>query len=193
MGITLNMLHSLWVYFFFHFLGPLIWDFLREEVKIPRLKLVTFCRKMSNVCWWSFADQLHPHHMLGSKVTWVTTASCCYIILGNIFLDKWRQQSPTFCKGLNISRMQAFVRLPTEFDNLLLNAAGYFDVSPLNSILTHPGKDIHNTDGVVNPAHCIHRGRPRVEGPQAPETLFPEMDTGCEDFLVSLYCINFTP
>ena len=43
---------------------------------------------------------------------------------------KWRQQSPTFCKGLNISRMQAFVRLPTEFDNLLLNAAGYFDVFP---------------------------------------------------------------
>ena len=28
------------------------------------------------------------------------------------------------------SRMQAFVRFPTEFDNLLLNAAGYFDVSP---------------------------------------------------------------
>ena len=26
--------------------------------------------------------------------------------------------------------MQAFVRLSTEFDNLLLNAAGYFDVSP---------------------------------------------------------------
>ena len=26
--------------------------------------------------------------------------------------------------------MQAFVRLPTEFDDLLLNAAGYFDVSP---------------------------------------------------------------
>ena len=26
--------------------------------------------------------------------------------------------------------MQAFVRLPSEFDNLLLNAAGYFDVSP---------------------------------------------------------------
>ena len=40
------------------------------------------------------------------------------------------QQSPTLCKGLNISRMQTFVRLPTELDNLLLNAAGYFDVSP---------------------------------------------------------------
>ena len=26
--------------------------------------------------------------------------------------------------------MQAFVRLPTELVNLLLNAAGYFDVSP---------------------------------------------------------------
>ena len=68
--------------------------------------------------------------MLGSKVTWVTTASCCYTILGNVFLLNGRQQSPTFCKGLNISRMQAFVRLPTEFDNLLQNAAGYFDVSP---------------------------------------------------------------
>ena len=29
-----------------------------------------------------------------------------------------------------MSRTQTFVRLPTEFDNLLLNAAGYFDVSP---------------------------------------------------------------
>ena len=31
--------------------------------------------------------------------------------------------------------MQAFVRLPPEFDNLLLNAAGYFLVSPLNRFL----------------------------------------------------------
>ena len=30
--------------------------------------------------------QLHPHHMSGSKVTWVMTASCCYTILGNVFL-----------------------------------------------------------------------------------------------------------
>ena len=29
--------------------------------------------------------------------------------------------------------MQAFVRLPTEFDNLLLNAAAFFDVSPWSS------------------------------------------------------------
>ena len=59
---------------------------IRGDVKIPLLKLVTFCRKTSNVCWWSFVDQLHPHHMLGSKVTWVTTASWCYTILGNVFL-----------------------------------------------------------------------------------------------------------
>ena len=45
-----------------------------------------FLQKTSNVCWWSFVDQLHPYRMLGSKVTWVTTASCCYIILGNVFL-----------------------------------------------------------------------------------------------------------
>ena len=57
---------------------------VRGDIKIPLLKLVTFCRKTSNVCWWSFVDQLHPHHMLGPKVTWVTTAS--YTILGNVFL-----------------------------------------------------------------------------------------------------------
>ena len=56
------------------------------DIKIPRLKLVTFCRKTSNVCWWSFVDQLHPHHMLGLKVTWGMTASCCYTVLGNVFL-----------------------------------------------------------------------------------------------------------
>ena len=76
---------------------------------------------------WSFVDQLHPHHGLGSKVTWVLLYCCLFV--------KWRQQSPTFCKGLNISRMQAFVRLPTEFDNLLLNTAGYFDVSPKSFIM----------------------------------------------------------
>ena len=27
------------------------------DIKIPLLKLVTFCRKTSNVCWWSFVDQ----------------------------------------------------------------------------------------------------------------------------------------
>ena len=42
---------------------------LGGDFKIHLLKLVTFCRKTSNVCWWSFVDQLHPHHMLGSKVT----------------------------------------------------------------------------------------------------------------------------
>ena len=50
-----------------------IGDFLQKNIKI-------------NVCWRSFVDQLHPHRMLGSKVTWVTTASCCYTILGNVFL-----------------------------------------------------------------------------------------------------------
>ena len=59
---------------------------LRGDIKIPLLKLVTFSEKMSNVCWWSFVDQLNPHHMLGSKVTWVTTAHCCYTIHGNVFL-----------------------------------------------------------------------------------------------------------
>ena len=97
---------------------------VRGDVKIPLLKLATFCRNTSNVYWWSFVDQLHPHHILGSKVTWVTTASCCYTILGNAFLLNGGST------GLNISRMQAFIRLPTEFDNLLLNAACYFDVSP---------------------------------------------------------------
>ena len=43
-------------------------------------------KKTSNVCRWSFVDKLHPHHMLRSKVTWVTTASCCYTMLGNVFL-----------------------------------------------------------------------------------------------------------
>ena len=33
-------------------------------------------------------------------------------------------------KGLNISRMQAFGRLPIEFNNVLIEAASYFDVSP---------------------------------------------------------------
>ena len=46
-------------------------DFLQKNVKCILLE---------------FVDQLHPHHMLGSKVTWVTTASCCYTILGNVFL-----------------------------------------------------------------------------------------------------------
>ena len=41
---------------------------VRGDIKIPLLKLVTFCRKTSNVCWWSFVDQLHPHHTLGSAV-----------------------------------------------------------------------------------------------------------------------------
>ena len=61
--------------------------YIRGDIKIPPLKLVTFCRKMSNVCWWSFVDQLHPHHMLGSKVTWATTGICCFTILGNVFLS----------------------------------------------------------------------------------------------------------
>ena len=31
--------------------------------------------------------------------------------------------------------MQAFVRLPTEFDNLLVNAVGYFDISPNGDLM----------------------------------------------------------
>ena len=58
------------------------------------------------------------------------TASCCYTILGNVFLFNGGSAVTNLFRGLNISRMQTFVRLPTEFDNLLLNAAGYFDVSP---------------------------------------------------------------
>ena len=69
------------------------------DVKIPLLKMVTFCRKTSNVCWWSFVDQLHPHHMLGSKVTWVTTASCCYTILSNVFLLNGGSSHQTFAKA----------------------------------------------------------------------------------------------
>ena len=62
------------------------------------------------------------------------------------------------------------------------------------------GQYIHNTDGVGNPAHCIHRGGPfagpgsrghRLPRPWACKRP-PEMDTGCEDFLARLYCIYFT-
>ena len=66
--------------------------------------------------------------MLGLKVTWVTTANCCYTILRNVFLLNEGSSHQPLVKV--ISRMQAFVRLPTEFDNILLNAAGYFDISP---------------------------------------------------------------
>ena len=59
---------------------------VRGDVKKTLLKLVAFCSKTSNVCLWSFVDQLHPHYMLGLKVTWVMTASCCYTIPCNVFL-----------------------------------------------------------------------------------------------------------
>ena len=72
---------------------------IRGDVKIPLLKLVTFCRKTSNVCLWSFVDQLHPHHMLGLKVTWVTTANCCYTILGNDFLLNEGSNHQPFAKA----------------------------------------------------------------------------------------------
>ena len=99
-----------------------------------------FLQKKPNVCWWSFVDRLHPYHMLGSRITWVTPTICCYTLHGNGFLlnggsihqfmlNGGSSHQP-FCKGLEISRMQTFVRLPTEFNNLLLNAAGYFEVSP---------------------------------------------------------------
>ena len=46
-------------------------DFLQKNVKCMLVE---------------FEDQIHLYHMLGSKVTWVMTASCCYTILGNVFL-----------------------------------------------------------------------------------------------------------
>ena len=60
---------------------------------------------------------------------------------------------------------------------------------------------IDNTDGVGNPARCIHRGRlfagPGSRGRRLPRPWAckrpPKMDTGCEDFLPRLYCIYFTP
>ena len=60
---------------------------------------------------------------------------------------------------------------------------------------------IDNTDGVGNPARCIHQGGPfagpgsrgrRLPRPWACKRP-PKMDTGCEDFLPRLYCIYFTP
>ena len=48
---------------------------------------------------------------------------CCFTILSNVFLFNGGSSHQLSAK-VNISRMQAFVRLPTEFDNLVLNAAG---------------------------------------------------------------------
>ena len=59
----------------------------------------------------------------------------------------------TFCKSLNISGMQTFVRLQTEFYNLLLNAAGYFDISPnyLGVLVTDGELVLFNNNGVHQP------------------------------------------
>ena len=57
------------------------------------------------------------------------TASSCNTILGNIFLLNGGSSNRPSAKP-ECSSMQAFVRLPAEFDNSLLNAAGYFDISP---------------------------------------------------------------
>ena len=46
-------------------------DFLQKNVKCM---LVEFCRSVT------------PSPHVGSKVTWVTTASCCYPINGNVVL-----------------------------------------------------------------------------------------------------------
>ena len=46
-------------------------DFLQKNVKCM---LVKFCRSIT------------PSPHVGSRVTCVTTASCCYTILGNVFL-----------------------------------------------------------------------------------------------------------
>ena len=82
--------------------------------------LVEFCRSVTPSPHVRVKGHLGDDSQLVLYYTW----ECLFV--------KWRQQSPTFCKGLNISRMQAFVRLQPEFDNLLLNADGYFDVSPIH-------------------------------------------------------------
>ena len=75
-------------------------------------------------------DQLHPHHMLGSKVTWVMTASCCYTILGNVFLLRLeRRGGQQICLSfavflitqpfLNINR-HAIHRINAEYHSYLL-------------------------------------------------------------------------
>ena len=51
--------------------------------------------------------------------------------------------------------MQAFVRLPTEFDNILLNAAGYFDISSsINDIVNitddnYTQVSLHKADVII--------------------------------------------
>ena len=82
-------------------------DFLQKNVKCM---LVEFCRAVTLSPYVRVKGHLCDNSQLLLYYTWL----CLFV--------KWRQKLPTFCKGLNISRMQAFVRLPTEFDNLLLNA-----------------------------------------------------------------------
>ena len=52
----------------------------REDMLQP----VTFCRKVSNVYWWSFADHLHSHHMLLSPGEQDQTVVSLYLLM--IFL-----------------------------------------------------------------------------------------------------------
>ena len=80
-------------------------DFLQKNVKCMR---VEFCRSVTPSPHVRVKGHLGDDSQLLLYYTW----QCLFV--------KWRQQSPTFCKGLNIIRMQAFVRLPTEFDHLLL-------------------------------------------------------------------------
>ena len=84
-----------------------------------------------------------------------------------------------------------------------------YEILPTQNLLRYlpqhdqktPSGYIDNTDGIVNPSRCIHRGRPfagpgsrgrRLPRPWACKRP-PEMDTVCEDFLPRLYCIYFTP
>ena len=90
-------------------------DFLQKNIKCMFVK---FSRSVTP----SPHDRVKGYLGDDSQLLLYNTWYCLFV--------KWRQQSPTVCKGLNIDRMQAFVMLPTEFDNLLLNAAGYFDISP---------------------------------------------------------------
>ena len=103
---------------------------IKGDIKIPLLKLVSFCRKNIKCMLVEFCRSVTPSPHVRVKGHLRDDSQLSLYYTWQCFFVKWRQQSPTFCKGLNISRMQTFVMLPTEFDNLLLNAAGYFDISP---------------------------------------------------------------
>ena len=95
-------------------------NFLQKNVKCM---LVEFCRSVT------------PSPHVRVKGTWVTTASCCYTTLGNVFLLNGGSSHQPSAKVWISSGCRLLVRLPREFDNLLLNAAGYFDVLPRPLVL----------------------------------------------------------